>query len=118
LKIKRNESFRFHFDEPVAGEFYLVKGGQRTPIGSMKIHNISPSGMAIATPLKLPIDRSTSIVVEFSLIRGLEPLKLNGRILHEKWLDSQRLYGIRLETTKDEQQQIIDTIKQVVKATS
>ncbi|MGE6706748.1 PilZ domain-containing protein [Exiguobacterium artemiae] len=118
MKVKRNESFRYHFDEPIAGEFYLVKDGRQTPVGLMKIHNISPSGMAIATPLKLPIDRAMSIVVEFSLIRGLEPLKLNGLILHEKWLDAQRLYGIQLETTKDEQQQIIDTIKQFVKTTS
>jgi len=118
LKIKRNESFRYQFDQPVSGEFYLVKEGRRTPVGLMKIHNLSPSGMAIATPLKLPIDRSMSIVVEFSLISGLEPLKLNGRILHEKWIDDQRLYGIRLETMKEEQQQIIDTIKQFVKTTS
>ncbi|OIN68026.1 pilus assembly protein PilZ [Exiguobacterium sp. KRL4] len=115
MKIKRNESFRYHFDEPITGEFYLVKEGRRTPAGLMEIHNISPSGIAIATPLKLPIDRSTSIVVEFSLLLGSEPLNVSGQILHEKWTEAQRLYGVRLDTTKEDQQRIIEAIKQIVK---
>ncbi|MGX8236366.1 PilZ domain-containing protein [Exiguobacterium undae] len=117
MKIKRNESFRYQFTEPITGEFYLVKEGRRTPAGLMKIHNISPSGIAIATPLKLPLTRSTSIVVEFSLLSGTEPLKLTGRILHEKMVAAQRLYGLHLETTKEEQQQIIEAIKQIVRQT-
>lgn len=115
MKIKRHESFRYQFVEPITGEFHLMKEGQRTPSGLMKIHNISPSGIAIITPLKLPTDRSTTIVVEFSLLRGTEPLKLAGRILYEKAIPNGRLYGIRLETTKEEQQYIIGGIKQIVK---
>ncbi len=78
MKIKRNEPFRYTLKTPIIGEFYLLKDEQRTPKGLMKIHNISPNGLAISTELKLPLHKSMKIVVEFSLIEGQLPLCIEG----------------------------------------
>lgn len=115
LKIKRNEPFRYTFKVPITGEFYLVKDGCRTPTGLMQIHNISPSGIAITTPLKLPLQKSTKIIVEFSLLANTEPLKIEGQLLHEKWVGTDHLYGLHLHTTKQDQDSIIRLVKQIAK---
>ncbi|ASI35602.1 MULTISPECIES: PilZ domain-containing protein [unclassified Exiguobacterium] len=115
MKIKRNEPFRYTFKEPITGEFYLVKDGRRTPAGLMHIHNISPSGIAITTPLKLPLQKTTTIIVEFSLLANTEPLKIEGQLLHEKWIGTERLYGLHLHTTKQDRESIVQAVKHIAK---
>ncbi len=114
MKIKRNEPFRYTLKTPVTGEFYLLKNEQRTPKGLMKIHNISPNGIAITTELKLPLQKSMKIVVEFSLIEGHEPLCIDGFLLHEKPSGPERLYGIHLNSTITDREKIISQVKQIV----
>ncbi|WP_410501430.1 PilZ domain-containing protein [Exiguobacterium acetylicum] len=113
MKIKRNEPFRYTLKTPVTGEFYLLKNDQRTPNGQMKIHNVSPNGLAISTSLKLPLQKSMKIVVEFSLIEGQEPLCIEGQLLHEKPVGPERLYGIRLNPSTTDRETIIAQVKQV-----
>jgi len=107
MKIKRNEPFRYTLKTPVTGEFYLLKNEQRTPKGLMKIHNISPNGIAITTELKLPLQKSMKI-------EGQEPLCIDGFLLHEKPSGPERLYGIHLNSTITDREKIISQVKQIV----
>jgi len=116
MKIKRNEPFRYTLKTPIIGEFYLLKDEQRTPKGLMKIHNISPNGLAISTELKLPLLKSMKIVVEFSLIEGQVPLCIEGFLLHEKPSGPERLYGIHLNSTITDREKIISQVKQIAKS--
>ncbi|WPZ20006.1 PilZ domain-containing protein [Geobacillus subterraneus] len=106
MRFKRQEPFRYQLGQPLSAEL-IASDGQH----SVLIHDISPHGMKLEAKKRLPFSREGS-EVEVSFAVGGVSLTVSGRLVWERPFARIYYYGIRLHVTKQEEERLIEAIKQ------
>ncbi|OLO39199.1 hypothetical protein BTR23_09090 [Alkalihalophilus pseudofirmus] len=107
-RYKRNEPFRFNFDQPMYCCFFIKS--DRSHMFDGVILDLSPNGLKIRTPIDLLID--TKIEIAFHLNNTLFDVK---GLVRWKKTGSDQIAGIQLENDEFTQQRIIEELKFFVK---
>ena len=113
--FRRQESFRYTFNEPIDCLFKLAKIDD-TPLnsefGKGQIIDISPSGLKMMTTLNLsPSLKKIEIEIQFSIDDS--PFQIVGVVQWQKkdFLKNGYLYGVKLDSTEDIEASIIRGLK-------
>ncbi|RCW71847.1 PilZ domain-containing protein [Saliterribacillus persicus] len=106
MYYKRNEPFRFVFNQPLSGE--LIFQNEKKQIS---IHDISLNGMKIEMTEK--VNRFASVTLSYSILNN--SFSREGKIV---WMNDYGSYvqcGVQFEEDGDYQQQLVDTLKEMAK---
>ncbi|MCQ5365567.1 PilZ domain-containing protein [Anoxybacillus salavatliensis] len=115
MRFKRQEPFRYQFDQPIPCTFRIIRIGEReveTDKGAAEIHDISPRGIRMETKLHLPIDSAKGemeVELQFTIVD--QPITVRGVVIWKKTYANEFQYGISLEISKQEEMQLIGEIK-------
>ncbi|AQX55504.1 ABC transporter permease [Bacillus sp. VT 712] len=117
MQYKREEPFRFTFAKPIVGTFFIKKYDGKdieSKLGPLAIIDLSPRGMKLITPLDLPVfQKPIELTVNFSLLD--ENLTITGLAVWKEKSNHEFLYGIEAFTDENQQQLLLDTLKQYAK---
>ncbi|WP_432354623.1 PilZ domain-containing protein [Sporosarcina sp. A2] len=113
MHYKRDESFRYHFDEPVPAEFSIyLKNSDRpgTGKGDSKLLDISPGGTRMETAFDIPVKRDeVALRLRFNLFQ--QPIETNGVIVWKEATATGWIYGIDFDEDALIAQTIINDLK-------
>lgn len=112
---KREESFRFQFQEPIEAVFVLTKEGiKSSKKGKALILDISPNGIKFSSTLDLPAnDRDLLLTLEFKL--NDKDISFPGHLIWKKKTHTDLFYGFQGILDKEIESYIVDALKQYVK---
>jgi hypothetical protein len=113
VRFKRQEAFRYEFGQPLPCTFRIVQIGEKkveSDKGKAEIHDISPKGMKIATPLNIPLDKK-SIIIEITFTLSVLELTFLGKLVWQRKFANDYFYGVHLILSQDEGQRLIDELK-------
>ena len=118
MRYRREEPFRFVFDEQIPARFSIIEANGRavdTQEGAAKIVDLSLSGLKIESKLSIPLssDNRVKISIRFKL-NGFE-YKLNGEIVWKKSYLHEFHYGIKLFSDENVQNELIKQLKNLSK---
>lgn len=111
---RRNEGFRYTFNEPIDCSFKIIKIDHKqisSEFGHGNIIDISPSGLKFITTLDLsPSRKEVEVEIHFS-IDGV-PFVMPGVIIwQKKGYHNDFSYGVKLEASHEVADQIIEQLK-------
>ncbi|WP_106496113.1 PilZ domain-containing protein [Lentibacillus sp. Marseille-P4043] len=114
MRYKREEPFRYTFDEPISALFQIkeIDGHSvETSEGEAKIIDISPEGVKLNSELNLPdtIDKSIHLSISFAL--NGNPFDFIGIIVWKKKVGTATNYGIDFLTDDSAKQALVEQIK-------
>ncbi|GGA77080.1 PilZ domain-containing protein [Ornithinibacillus halotolerans] len=114
MRYKRDEAFRFEFDEPIPITFTIDKINGipvNTSEGAGKMLDLSLGGMKIATTLSLPVNKENEIgiSIHFTIVQQL--YSVQGKLVWKKVRDSENLYGIQFLANSSVQKAILRDLK-------
>ncbi len=115
---RREDAFRYEFEEPLDANFKVVKIDSKSvdsSEGELLIIDVSPGGMKIAAELEFPDPKKTKIQLEIEFILKENTLVLHGEIVWKAIFSSSYEYGIDFTTPESERQQLIDDLKDYAK---
>ncbi|OCS93608.1 PilZ domain-containing protein [Caryophanon latum] len=113
--FKRNEGFRFTFEQPVKAAFRLMKNGEPIePQASYipaEILDISPKGMKISTAFNIKDELSED--VQFFIIYCLDTLEIQsyGEMVWKRRNGDEFVYGLYFHAQEENEQKIISELK-------
>jgi len=121
MLFKRDESFRFTFENPVKATFKVLRLNQLNnglKEGSALIIDLSPNGLRLSSSLDLPINEK-NIVLMISFVLNAQPLSIMAEPIWKKRTSatsfSYGLVGVNDEETKS---MIITELKEYTKKNS
>lgn len=112
-QARRNEPFRYEFEQPLIGRFQIVEvDGVPVESGDGEIHviDISPSGLKIASQLDIPIE-DRRIKLSFSIMILSSVLTFMGSLVWQAASSAGYLYGVELDETKETKALIVEELK-------
>ncbi|AEH47992.1 PilZ domain-containing protein [Parageobacillus thermoglucosidasius] len=112
MKFKRQEAFRYQFGQPLPCTFRLVHDDEKyieIEEKNAHIHDISPRGMKLETPARIPCERGQEIEIIFTL-NDVEFCFL-GKIVWERPFARMHYYGVRLLISNEQGEKLISEIK-------
>ncbi|GIQ69805.1 PilZ domain-containing protein [Xylanibacillus composti] len=115
---RRNEAFRYEFEEPLAGKFRLIEvDGKKieSRMGEMEVRDISPRGLKITTSLDLPVAEK-KINGLFYINFAAAEYAIPGRFVWRKPRVSQYQYGIYLQCDDAMKKTLLSGLKAYVKS--
>jgi hypothetical protein len=113
MHYKREEAFRYTFEDPIEAKFKIV-GINGTNVdtqeGEIRILDISLEGMKIETHLDIPLNAEITVFIIFEII---DEIGLPGQIVwKDTFDDGNRLqYGLSLHTSEQEKAALIENLK-------
>ncbi|ENH96215.1 hypothetical protein J416_11947 [Gracilibacillus halophilus YIM-C55.5] len=113
---KRDEAFRFAFDEPISTSFAIKQVGEQMvsiPEGEGEIVNLSPNGLQFRTSLEITLISDQPVFSTFRFLLNDQEHYLQGEIVWKKHFADQYYYGVSFDHDEHEQKQIIEAIKQL-----
>ncbi|RAK18863.1 PilZ domain-containing protein [Anoxybacillus vitaminiphilus] len=113
MRFKRQEAFRYEFGQPLPCTFRIVQVGEKkveTDKGKAEIHDISPKGMKIGTPLNIPLDKKI-IIIEITFTLSELELTVLGKLVWQRKFANDYFYGVNLILSHKEERQLIDELK-------
>jgi hypothetical protein len=113
VRFKRQEAFRYEFGQPLPCTFRIVQVGEKkveSDKGKAEIHDISPKGMKIATPLNIPLDK-TAIIIDITFILNEIELTCLGKLVWQRKMANDYFYGVNLILSHAEEQRLISELK-------
>ncbi|MGM8365854.1 PilZ domain-containing protein [Virgibacillus sp. W0181] len=121
MRYKRNELFRYTFEEPISARFQIGEiDGRKTTTseGEATIINISQEGLKLNTKLNIPETERRAILLLISFKLNEEEFHVQGRIVWKKehydkvdYVD----YGIDLIMDDDKKEKLVKQLKLYVK---
>ncbi|WP_138417575.1 PilZ domain-containing protein [Aquibacillus sediminis] len=131
MRYKRDEAFRYEFGTPIPCEIKIIKINEQrvdSSEGDANIHDLSPSGLRIASDLDLLSDRNdVEIRIRFTLSDGPTELGnsedsdsqdeniVTGKIIWQKpHFSGEQFYGVELYNDDQTKDQIIDQLKHFI----
>ncbi|KAB8137471.1 hypothetical protein F9U64_09350 [Gracilibacillus oryzae] len=115
MRYRRDETFRYTFNQPKHGLFQIVKVNGKdveSKQGKFLVHNISPRGMQVSTSFDLMFKEGKDIIIQ-STFELVTEHTVHGRIAWQKRKDSY-FYGIDLIIDDQQSDYIIDDLKQFI----
>ncbi|WP_039042115.1 PilZ domain-containing protein [Sporosarcina sp. ZBG7A] len=113
MHYKRDEAFRFHFNEPIPAEFSIyLKNSDRpgTGTGDSKLLDISPGGTRMETSYNIPVKREeVAIRLRFNLYQ--QPIETDGVIVWKEAVGNGWMYGIDFDENESVAQTIVNDLK-------
>lgn len=114
MKYKREEYFRYTFEEPIIAHFNISQINNlkvTTSKGEASVIDLSPSGLRLSTPLEISQANHQSIHLTISFQLNEEVFEVNGEII---WMEDKIKsyhYGIELFTDDTLEQELINQLK-------
>lgn len=113
MHYKREEPFRFPFDEPLPAEFSIyLKNSDRpgTGTGDSKLLDVSPGGTRMLAVFDIPVIREgVAIRLRFNLFQ--ETIETEGIIVWKEAKGTEWMYGIDFEESEAVAKRIIQDLK-------
>lgn len=115
MQYKRNEYFRYSFNEPFEATFRLIKDATDTSPeelskkGICQIIDISPNGLKISTEFLIAIDKLNHVEIQFTLDEA--PLSRIGEFIWSHRKVGGYEYGVKLLGDIKSEQEIINELK-------
>ncbi|MFE8703551.1 PilZ domain-containing protein [Cytobacillus sp. FJAT-54145] len=120
VMYKREEPFRFQFQNPIPGTFKLLSingvSGQ-SKAGSVQVLDVSPNGLKFKSTLDLPIER-TKFLMEVSFLLNDELVRVLGEPKWKKREGTSFVYGFVGIDDEETKKEIIERLKQYAKKIS
>ena len=96
MHYKRDEAFRFPFEEPVAAEFSIYLTNSDLPgtgTGDSKLLDLSPGGARMLASYDIPVNREeVAVRIRFNLFQ--DPIETEGVIVWKEATGDDWMYGI------------------------
>jgi len=113
--FKRNEGFRFAFEQPLKASFVILLNGRpasiERPQVACEVLDISPRGMKIVTDVDLNDYRGFLVQLELHFLLHMVRMKAIGDIVWAKPLGQKFQYGIFFNKQSALEDLIIDELK-------
>ncbi|SFA47351.1 PilZ domain-containing protein [Parageobacillus thermantarcticus] len=112
MRFRRQEAFRYQFGQPLPCTFRLVHDHEKyieIEEKSAHIHDISPHGMKLETPTRIPYEHHQEIEVTFTL--NDVTFRFLGKIVWERPFARTYYYGVRLLISNEQEEKLISEIK-------
>ncbi|MBB6447900.1 PilZ domain-containing protein [Bacillus benzoevorans] len=118
---RRNEYFRFEFEQPIDAIFRMIEFNGIKNISkpaAAKIKNLSPKGVKLLTSLDFHLKNDDKIIVEihFSLDKD-NPTVVRGAFIWQRKELYGYSYGVRIESSKESEKHIIEELKKFSRQT-
>ncbi len=113
MKLKRKETFRFQFEEPIECFFRIIKIENKeisSKVGKGNIYDISAGGLKLSTPFYLALENK-KIEIEISFSLNDEKLTVTGLLVWAKEFANQHSYGLKLTINDSLQRRLIEELK-------
>lgn len=115
MNFKRQEGFRFEFEQPVKAAFRLARNGELlNPQASYipaEILDISPKGMKMATSTEIQDAMIDEVNVHILYCLDTLEIQSQGTIIWEKKTGRSFVYGLHFHSQGDTEQVIISELK-------
>lgn len=110
---KRQEAFRFQFQQPIHGTFKIVsingkQGDAKSAIAY--IVDISPNGIKFRSPINLPIDQN-DFLLEISFLLAERFINVLGKPKWKKTEGKMWVYGFTGLDDKETKKEIVNVLK-------
>lgn len=113
MRYRRQESFRYQFEEPIACTFRILKVENKervSNIGEAYIYDISEGGVKLTTSLNVTLDNK-KIEIEISFRLNEEELFLTGLLVWKKNHINDFSYGVHFTIDEKVKRQLIEELK-------
>ncbi|MBY0121777.1 PilZ domain-containing protein [Bacillus sp. S/N-304-OC-R1] len=113
MRYRRQESFRYQFEEPVACTFRILKVESKERLsntGNAYVYDISEGGVKLTTPLNLSIDNK-KIEIEISFRLNEAELLLTGILVWKKNHINDYSYGVHFTIDEKLKRKLIEELK-------
>ncbi|MBM7551723.1 PilZ domain-containing protein [Thalassobacillus pellis] len=107
MYYKRNEAFRYTFDDTIPGSF--IKKTDRFVAGPIELINLSVSGVKIELDYFSELSTDDDLLIQFSLQN--QQIDVDGEIVWVKNLGKRMTAGVQLHTTEEMKQMIVHALK-------
>lgn len=112
MYYKRNESFRFTFNEPVAGKLTKHEGNDMTTI-DVDLLDVSTQGAKLKCSNTIELNKNTPIFLVFQL--NTVSFQAAGNVVWIKKYPQSFEFGVHLDTDDMFQQSITNQLKQIAR---
>ncbi|WP_158541002.1 PilZ domain-containing protein [Sporosarcina sp. BI001-red] len=113
MHYKRDEAFRYSFNEPVPAEFSIyLKNSDRpgTGTGDSKLLDISPGGTRMETFFDIPVNRDeVALRLRFNIFQ--RPIETDGVMVWKERVGTGWMYGIDFDENASVAKAIVDDLK-------
>lgn len=110
MRYRRNDSFRYEFEEPVPCVFTTGNDACRSNEADGKIHDISLGGLKLITPVTVPLDKEpTKIEVSFEL--NNHTFFLKGEIVWGKSSFKYNTFGMKFNLDEVMKKELVKELK-------
>ncbi|WP_096201734.1 PilZ domain-containing protein [Bacillus sp. FJAT-45350] len=113
MRYRRQDGFRYQFEEPVACSFRILKVGNKdvqSKPGKASIYDLSEGGLKLTTPISIPLNQEIKVEVVFILNNN--ELKITGLLAWKKEnISGDYSYGVDFISDKVLQRQMIEELK-------
>ena len=113
MHYKRDEAFRFLFEEPVAAEFSIYLKNSDLPgtgTGDSKLLDISPGGTRMRASFDIPVNRE-EVALRLRFIVFQTPIETDGVIVWKEATEDAWTYGIDFDEDETVAQNIVTDLK-------
>ena len=115
MHFKRQEGFRFVFNEPIEASFKLIENGQIVDSGtsfSCRILDISPRGVKMfAEAINGEYIKKANLQIQLQFVLDVTTIQAIGEIVWHKPYGKGNQYGILFKNQKDIDELIISEMK-------
>lgn len=111
MRYRRQETFRYILPHPRSIPFRLVWEEKELHEGEGLLLNMSSRGLKLRSDYLFPLSGELKVHIVLDLVPSLQPLEVIGQVRHRSQMGHTYDYGIQLETTSDEIQQLVTMIK-------
>lgn len=114
MRYRRNETFRYQFENPVVCTFRILKVDNKeltSKAGEANIYDISEGGLKLTSPLYIPLENK-EIEIEILFKLNQDELKLTGILVWRKDnVNSLYSYGVQFTIDESTQKTLIQELK-------
>lgn len=111
MRYRRQENFRYILPNPRFIPYRLVWEGKELHDGEAMLLNISSHGLKLRCDYLFPFSEGLKVAVTIDLVPMLKAIEATGHVRHRSQMGSLYDYGIMLESSDEEAQQLVTMIK-------
>ncbi|OIJ20699.1 hypothetical protein BKP45_08630 [Anaerobacillus alkalidiazotrophicus] len=113
MRFRREDTFRYQFEEPVECNFRIIKVEKKdftSKSGKAQIYDISEGGLKLTIPLDIPL-KGKNIEIEVSFKLNEEDLKVTGILIWSKNMYTHYSYGVQFTIDHSLRKKLIEELK-------
>jgi hypothetical protein len=113
MNYKREEAFRYEFQEPLFCTFRIMRINnvkRKSNYGQAKIHDISPNGLKMSISLNIPLEEQ-SVEIEIEFLLNNTSITLTGELIWKKKDINIYSYGVKFTISDSLKNHFVNEIK-------